>query len=48
MKEVIFGRIVMKKCPYYYLIDPIMIDQQGTNPILVAKVGLLEEEEQSN
>ncbi len=39
--------VVMKKCPYYYLLEPIMADCPGTNPILVADIGVQGEDNKS-
>ncbi len=39
--------IALKKCPWYYVLESVMVDRPGTDPLELFEVGLLDEDKQS-
>jgi hypothetical protein len=35
---------INKRCSYFYLLEPIMVDRPGTNPLVVKEAGIYEDE----
>jgi len=38
--------IVLKKCPYYYVLEAVMADRPGTDPLVLFEAGLMEGDDQ--